>query len=226
MTNVVTIAAIMEANIFPQYTVSERIADGIVHVLSVAASITGVVLLFLIANGALPTKSILSLSVYAVGLVAVFLFSAAYNLTGGSPIKALLHRFDQAAIYLKIAATYTPFMAVKLAGWTGAGMLALVWSAATFGITTKLFFPNKMKRISIILYLVLGWCVVLVAVPLFGALTSRTLLLLIAGGVLYSVGVIFHLWEKLRYQNAIWHGFVLGGSACHYAAIVDSVALV
>ncbi len=210
---------------FPQYSRSEQIADGLVHVLSIGAAVAGVVFLLLMAIGSLPAASIASVSVYSVGLVAVFCVSAAYNMIGVSPLKAPLRRFDQATIYFKIASTYTPFMAVKLAGWTGGGFLALVWSVATFGMTTKLFFPNRLKKTSFALYLVLGWCAVLIFLPLLGALSMRTLLLLLAGGLLYTVGVVFHLWDGLRYQNAIWHGFVLGGAGCHYAAIMDSVVL-
>ena len=211
---------------FPQYSLAERIADGAVHVVGIGASIIGVVALYMLSVGAVPAISIASISVYSVGLVAVFSVSAAYHLTGASPLKAVLQRFDQATIFFKIASTYTPFMAVKLAGWWGAGFLAVVWSVATFGITTKLFFPNRLIRTSYVLYLGLGWCAVLIFVPLLGALSATTLWLLLAGGILYSVGVVFHLWEGLRFQNAIWHAFVLGGAGCHYAAIVDSVALV
>ena len=210
---------------FPQYSRSELLADGIVHVLSISAAIVGVVVLFLFAAGSLPAASFASVAVYSVGLVAVFCVSAAYNMVGISPLKELLRRFDQATIYFKIASTYTPFMAVKLAGWTGGGFLALVWSLATFGMTTKLFFPNRLKRTSFALYLVLGWCAVLIFLPLLGALSTRTLLLLVAGGLLYTIGVLFHVWEGLRFQNAIWHVFVLGGAGCHYAAIMDSVVL-
>ena len=131
---------------FPQYSRSELLADGIVHVLSISAAIVGVVVLFLFAAGSLPAASFASVAVYSVGLVAVFCVSAAYNMVGISPLKELLRRFDQATIYFKIASTYTPFMAVKLAGWTGGGFLALVWSLATFGMTTKLFFPEPAQK--------------------------------------------------------------------------------
>ncbi len=210
---------------FPHYTLSERVADGVVHIVSIGAAVVGVVALLLLAVGSLPVGSIAGITVYCIGLLAVFSVSAAYHLIGVSPLKGLLRRFDQATIFFKIASTYTPFMAIKLAGWTGAGFLAVVWSVATFGMTAKLFFPNRLMKTSYVLYLALGWCAVLILMPLFDVLTMRTLLLLLAGGLLYTIGVVFHLWEGLRFQNAIWHGFVLGGAGCHYAAIMDSVVI-
>lgn len=210
---------------FPQYSVSERVADGAVHVLSIGASLAGVITLYVIATGSLPTSSLVSLAVYAVGLLAVFCFSAAYNLTGVSPVKAVLKRIDQATVFFKIASTYTPFLVVKLAAWPATGFLAVIWSVATFGMTTKLFFPGRLNRTSYVLYLALGWCGVFMLFPLFGAFSNRTLLLLLAGGILYTIGVAFHLYRGLRYQNAIWHVFVLGGAGCHYAAVYDAVGL-
>jgi hemolysin III len=210
---------------FPQYSISERVADGVIHVLGVGGSLVGVIALYVMASGSLPAASTFSLSVYGIGLLAVFSFSAAYNLAGVSPLKAILRRIDQATVFFKIASTYTPFMVVKLAGWPATGLLAVIWSVATFGMTTKLFFPHRLTKTSYVLYLLLGWCAVFVFIPLFGALSSRSLMLLLAGGILYTIGVTFHLWRGLRYHNAIWHGFVLGGAGCHYAAIMDSITL-
>jgi len=215
----------MNGHDFPQYSVSERVADGIVHVLSIGASLAGVIALYVMAIGSVPLPSLVSLSVYAVGLFAVFCFSAAYNLAGISPVKAVLQRIDQATVFFKIASTYTPFMVVKLAGWPATGFLAVVWSVATFGMTTKLFFPHRLIKTSYVLYLALGWCGVLMLVPLFEALSDRALLLLLCGGILYTVGVVFHLYRGLQYQNAIWHVFVLAGAGCHYAAVIDAVGL-
>lgn len=210
---------------FPQYTRSEKFADGCVHVLGIAAGVAGVAALFIAAAGSLPAISMASLVIYSVGLVAVLSFSAAYNLVNVSPLKAFLRRFDHASIYLKIACTYTPFLLVKLHGWEGPGMLAAIWAVALFGITAKLFFPHRLQRTSYVLYLSLGWCAVLIFPPMIASMSQQTLMLLAAGGIFYTVGVIFHLWQGLRYQNAIWHVFVLFGAACHYAAVMTSVAL-
>jgi hemolysin III len=210
---------------FPQYRRDEIFADGCVHVFGIGAALAGVIALFIAAAGSAPALSIASLIIYSVGLVAVLSFSAAYNLVGDSPLKGFLRRFDHASIYLKIASTYTPFLLVKLHGWEGPGLLAAVWAVALFGITAKLFFPERLKRTSYVLYLSLGWCAVLIFPPLLTSLSHVAMVLLAAGGIFYTVGVVFHLWEKLRYQNAIWHVFVLLGAGCHYAAVMTSVAL-
>jgi hemolysin III len=206
----------------PHYGVGERLADGHIHVLGVTASIVGATALLVMASS-LPAMSILSLTVYSIGLVAVFSFSAAYNLVSSPLLKAILRRFDHAAIYLKIAATYTPFALVKMSVWPGLGLLALVWAVAAFGLTTKLLFPGRLTRTSYVLYLAQGWAVVIALNPLAAAVSDRALLLLGTGGALYTIGVVFHLWHRLRYHNAIWHAFVLCASSCHYAAVVDAV---
>jgi hemolysin III len=209
----------------PQYSAAEKFVDGCVHFVGIGAAIAGVVALFIVAIGSVSAVSIASLVIYSLGLVSVLSFSAAYNLVGISPLKGFLRRFDHASIYLKIACTYTPFLLVKLHGWEGPGLLSAIWAVALFGITAKLLFPGHLKRTSYVLYLALGWCAVLIFPPLLTSLSHETLLLLAAGGVFYTVGVIFHLWEKLRYQNAIWHVFVLLGAGCHYAAVMTTIAL-
>lgn len=210
---------------FPQYSRAEIIADGCVHALGIGAAIGGVIALFIAAAGKVPALSLASLIIYSVGLVAVLSFSAAYNLVAISPLKAFLRRFDHASIYLKIACTYTPFLMVKLRGWEGPGLLAAIWAVALFGITAKLVFPDRLKRTSYVLYLSLGWCAVLIFPPLVTSLSHEAMIMLAAGGIFYTVGVVFHLWQKLRYQNAIWHVFVLLGAGCHYTAVMTSVAL-
>jgi hemolysin III len=140
-------------------------------------------------------------------------------------LKAILRRFDHAAIYVKIAATYTPFAMVKLGGAIGFGLLGAVWAVGLFGVAAKLFWPAQLVRTSYVLYLAQGWACVAALQPLTEALPARALTLLVVGGILYTLGVVFHLWQSLRYHNAIWHGFVLVASACHFAAVVDAVAL-
>ncbi|MGI9412963.1 MAG: PAQR family membrane homeostasis protein TrhA [Hyphomicrobiales bacterium] len=208
---------------FPTYSIGERRADAFIHVLGVGASIAGAIVLMAMAVGALPAVSVVSLAVYSAGLLAVFSFSAAYNLVSWPGPKAILRRFDHAAIYLKIAATYTPFAAVKMGGATGFGLLALVWSVAVFGIATKLHFPERLVKTSYVLYLAQGWAVLIALGPLAAAVSDRVLILLGIGGLLYTVGVAFHFWNRLRYHNAVWHGFVLTASGCHYAAVVNAI---
>jgi hemolysin III len=204
------------------YSAAERIADGSVHILGVAASLVAATAL-MIAALKLPPASILSLAIYGFGLIAVFACSAAYHLATEARLKAILRRFDHAAIYVKIAGTYTPFAMVKMGDAAGLALLAAVWTITAFGATAKLLWPGRLERTSYVLYLAQGWAIVAAFGPFASAVSVRVLVLLAAGGVIYTLGVIFHLWERLPYHNAIWHGFVVAASGCHFAAIVDAV---
>ena len=157
---------------------------------------------------------------YGIGLVAMFACSALYNLTRGRRWNPIFRRFDHAAIFLMIAGTYTPFsLAMTDRAW-GLGLLAFVWAMALAGAAFKLLLPGRFERISVLLYLALGWAVL----PAFGVLLSSipgwAVALLVTGGALYTLGVLFHLWESLRFQNAIWHGFVLLAAVCHFGAVL------
>ena len=209
---------------FPSYSRAERIADGAIHAVGVAASLAAAAVLVAVAFVYLPAGAAAAVTIYCAGMLAVFCFSAAYNLSSG-PRKWLLQRFDQAAIYVKIAATYTPFAAIKMGGTAGFALLAVVWGVALLGAAAKLTMPARLVRTSYVLYLAQGWACVFTLQPLLAALEGTTALLLLLGGVLYTVGVVFHLSSRLPYNNAIWHGFVLVASACHFGAVVEAVVL-
>lgn len=206
---------------FPEYSLGERIADACIHVLGVIASLVAAIILIVMANE-MPVSWGVSVVIYSIGLVAVFVFSASYNLVNWPPLKAVLRRFDHAAIYLKIAGTYTPF-AVVMGGVYGYVLLTTLWLITTFGMANKLFWPEHLFRTSNVLYLAEGWAGLITIGPLIAALSSQTLLLILIGGVLYSIGIIFHISHRLPYHNAIWHGFVLAASGCHYAAVVSAL---
>ncbi len=211
---------------FPIYTGPERFADLIVHVLSVAFSLGAVIALMAVAIPDQPAISILSLAIYSIGLIAVFSFSAAYHLVPKRGWKELLRRLDHATIFVMIAGSYTPFALVKLESGIGHLLFAAVWVVALAGVVLKLFFPlRKYRKLSIGLYLGLGWAALATADPLFSAVSVPAMVLLIVGGLLYSVGVLFHVWKRLPYQNAIWHVFVLAAAVCHFVAILGDVAL-
>jgi hemolysin III len=210
---------------FPSYTRGERLADGCIHLVGVVASLAAAATLMTLAALYLPPLSTVSITVYCLGMVGVFCFSAGYNLVSGPRLKALLRRFDHAAIYVKIAATYTPFAMVKMGGVVGFGLLGAVWAIGLFGVAAKLFWPAQLVRTSYVLYLAQGWACLAALEPFAAAVSGRVALLLLLGGALYTIGVAFHLWRSLRYHNAIWHGLVLVASACHFAAVVDAVAL-
>jgi hemolysin III len=210
---------------FPVYSKGELIADGALHVIGVAASLIAAVSLALLAIGGLPAHATASILVYGAGLLAVFVCSAAYHLVRRPGLKALLRRFDHAAIYLKIAATYTPFAAVKMGGLAGMALLGAVWAIAAIGVFTRLMLPGQFVRTAYVLYLAQGWACLAALKPMIEALPTTSMLMLLAGGILYTAGVAFHLWERLPYHNAIWHALVLAASACHFAAVVDAVVL-
>jgi len=211
---------------FPQYTLGERVADGTIHVIGVAASVIALVALLVIGIRNETALMVAGLAIYGLALVATFGFSAGYHLVVSPRVKEILRRFDHAAIFLMIAGTYTPFVLLKMNNAWGYGLLAVVWTMAALGIAIKLFLPRFLDGLSTALYLVQGWAVLAAWEPLQAALPASALTLLMVGGVLYTVGVVFHLWNRLPYQNAIWHGFVLSAAGCHYAAVIGVVQVV
>lgn len=202
----------------------EKIADGVIHALGIAASTTAAVILLSIVAGTLTPGATLAIAVYAATLVAVFAASAGYHMVPWPALKPVLRRIDHAAIYFKIAGTYTPFALLKMATPMGYALLAAVWAIGLFGAAFKLFLPGRLERTSYALYLLAGWAGLFVLGELLASLSVAVLVLLAVGGVLYTVGVVFHLWSRLPYNTAVWHAFVLAASACHFAAIACVVA--
>jgi hemolysin III len=210
--------------VFPQYTNRERVADGCVHVIGVTASLVALTALLIVAVKAQATLWVVALLVYGLALVAMFSCSAGYHLVIHPKIKEVFRRLDHAAIFFMIAGTYTPFILIKMNDPWGLTLLAVVWTMAAIGIAIKLFAPRFLEGLTVPLYLVQGWAVLAAWQPLMSALPGVVLTLLMVGGVLYTVGVVFHLWDRLPYQNAIWHGFVLTAASVHYAAVMVIVA--
>ncbi|GAA0575426.1 hemolysin III family protein [Craurococcus roseus] len=211
-----------------RYSRGELIADAAVHALGAAFGLTACGML---AAAALPSAAAdplgaLGLLAYAAGLVAMLGCSALYNLTpAGARRKALYRRCDRAAIFAMIAGTYTPFAGMAVGGAAGGALLAGVWTAAAAGAAHALLGrPGRRERLAVLLYLLLGWCGVVLIVPLADALSTGALALLVAGGVLYTAGTAFHLADRLPFHNAAWHAFVLGAAACHFAAVLRDIA--
>jgi len=198
----------------------ERVADGVVHALGLILGVAGAAALVLLVlfDGDPVLRA--PLFIYAAGLLAMFACSAAYNVFPSSPRRDWLRRFDHAAIFAMIAGTYTPFTTLRLNGAWSSGLTAVIWAIAAVGMAVKLLRPRRFETISIVLYLALGWIGLVALRPFLASLDTTTLALLAAGGVLYTVGVVFHVRESLPYHNAIWHGFVLTGAVVHYAAVV------
>ena len=202
------------------YDRTELIADGVVHATGVTLGIVGAIAAIIIVAVEAHLIEAVSVGVYIFGLVAMLVLSAAYNMWPISPTKWVLRRFDHSAIYLMIAGTYTPFLAVMKSGIASMALSIGVWSSALIGIVVKLTLPGRFDRLAIAIYLLLGWCGVAAYDLLASAVPTASLWLLVIGGILYSIGTVFHGWRRLRFHNAIWHGFVLIAAGCHYSAVL------
>jgi hemolysin III len=220
MSSVTRAAAADRPNVSP----AEVFADGTVHALGmIGATIAAVTLVRGAAAGGDAAMLVATL-VYGAALVAMPVVSGAYNLGAFPRRRAFLRQLDQATIFVLIAGTYTPFGLIALGGVIGHTLLVLVWTVALIGAALKLRWPDALStRRSVALYLALGWCALPAIGPLVAALAGATLAWLGLGGVLYSVGVIFHLWTTLPFHNAIWHMFVVAAAACHVVAVFDVV---
>jgi hemolysin III len=204
----------------------EIIADGVIHAIGFCLSlIGGIIIIVLVASESTKPAAIVAVSIYAVALFAMLGISAAYNMWPVSDTKWILRRFDHSAIYLLIAGTYTPFIAQLSNRSVAGGLLTVVLLTPGVGVALKLMLPGRFDRVAIVLYLLLGWCGVAVYGSFFAVLPNLIFWLLAIGGALYSLGVIFHILSNLRFQNAIWHACVLLAAICHFAAVLEYVAL-
>jgi len=205
------------------YDRAELIADGVVHGIGVFCGVVAATVLIVLTAVYATAFQVAVVSVYAAGLLAMLVLSATYNLWPVSRAKWVLRRFDHSAIYVLIAATYTPIIMELKDSVFAVVLLIGVWCVAIAGVVLKLALPGRYDRVAVGLYLVMGWSGIMLYDAVVSALPSLALWFVLAGGALYSFGVIFHAWQRLRFQNAIWHCFVLLGAACHYTAVLDLV---
>ncbi len=203
---------------------SEIMADMAVHMLGLGAAVAGCILL----GAALPPSAGMfegaALGLYGAGLLAMLGCSALYNLARPGPRKARLRRLDHAAIFVMIAGTYTPVALLGIGGGAGWALFGAVWVGALGGAALKLTAPARFERAAILAYLLLGWAGVAALEALLTRLTPTDLALLLAGGLLYSLGVPVHLARRLPYHNALWHCLVVAAAACHYAVVLRLTA--
>lgn len=215
---------VVAGKIARQLTRWEIRADYAVHAVAIIAALAGIVVLLIITSRGAGGAAIVACAIYSAGLIGMLGCSAAYSIGRASRLRPLLRRIDQSAIFVMIAGSYTPFTLLHLDGAWRVALTGLVWSLAAFAILLSHFAPRVFERLSIGLYLALGWVGLLAVVPLAQALSGAIFLLLLTGGLLYTTGVVFHLWERLPFQTAIWHAFVVAAAAVHYAAVVISIA--
>lgn len=209
---------------YPVYTRAERIADVAIHLLGVAAALIGVSMIFRNMATELSGAAYAATCVYAIALLTMLTASATYHIAAYTPARPILRRIDHAAIYFKIAGTFTP-LSVILNTTFGYVILASVWALALFGAITKLMAARGKMTTGWVPYVALGWIGLALFVPLVAVLPIYCLSLVAAGGLLYTAGVVFYRWEGLRYANAIWHGFVLIASGCLFVAVSSALAV-
>lgn len=208
----------------PERARRERAADGAVHAIGVLAATIAVPLLVVAVMARGATLPSLTAVVYGATLVTTLTISAAYNLLAEGRAKERLRPYDHAAIFLLIAGTYTPFSLVTIGGMLGRVLCAGVWTAALIGAALKLLHRRRYERFYVTLYVVIGWAGIPALGILMVTLSPAAFALLIAGGVLYTAGIAFHLRETIPYATAIWHVFVLVAAACHYVAVLLALA--
>ena len=206
-----------------QYPLAEEIASAITHGLGALLSIGAGAVLVTLAALSGDMWSIVGASVFAGSLVLLYTASTLYHAIPHETIKRRLKTFDHCAIYVLIAGTYTPFLLGAMRGGWGWVLFATIWALAAGGVVFKLFFTGRFNLVSTLVYIAMGWLIVLAAGPMKASLPPSTITWLVAGGIAYTVGTVFYLNTRLRFALALWHLFVLAGSVCHFAAVLTEV---
>jgi hemolysin III len=210
----------MEETRTSYYTPMEELANFVTHGIGTLLSIAALVSMVVYASFSDDPYRIVSVSIFGSTLILCYLASTLYHGIPHPKAKDVLRVLDHCAIYLLIAGTYTPFLLITMResnlAW---GLLIFLWAFALAGCTFKLFFTGKGEFLSTMMYILMGWSIVVAIKPTYEMVPGGALLLLALGGIAYTGGAVFYLWHKLPYNHAIWHLFVLAGSAFHYAAI-------
>ena len=203
-----------------EYSEIEERANAITHGLGVVLGIVGLILLLIKANQfEADSLTMASMAIYGSSIILLFLASTLYHSITTEKTKRLLKTLDHCAIYLLIAGSYTPFLLVSLRTPLALGLMGVIWAIALLGIVMKIAFVYRFKRLSLVTYLAMGWLSLIVIYQLAKSVELGGLILLAAGGIIYSLGVIFYVAKRIPYNHAIWHLFVLAGCACHFFAI-------
>lgn len=205
-------------------SLKEEFANSLSHGIGLIFGIIGLPIPIALAANHGDIPGLVGASIFGFGFLMVFTFSTLYHAISHPRVKAALRVMDHISIYFLIAGSYTPFLLVFMFNTTGITVLSVLWGAAIIGVVFKIFATGKWNIVSTIMYLVMGWSVLFVPNEFFGSLTTGCLTLVAVGGGLYTLGVVFYLWEKIPYNHAIWHLFVLGGAICHYVAVLLSVS--
>jgi hemolysin III len=203
----------------------EELANSVTHGIGLALSIAGFAVLLILAVMHGSGWHIVSCAIYGSTLVSLYAASTLYHGITSRRLKRMLRVCDHSAIYLLIAGTYTPFLLVNLRGAWGWSLLGVVWGLAMAGVIFKAWFVDHFSILSTIVYLLMGWLALVAVKPLLALVPLAGLIWLVAGGLMYTVGVVFYAWKKVPFNHVIWHVFVLAGSTCHYIAVIYAVIL-
>lgn len=205
------------------YTPREELANVITHGVGIALSVAGLAVLVTFAALYGDAWHVVSAAVFGLTLVLLYTASTLYHAFRDAATKRVLRKFDHAGIFLLIAGTYTPFLLVSLRGVWGWSLFGVVWGLGLAGVVLKFWLAGRFPVVSTLIYIAMGWLVLVAFRPLLAAVPSGGVGLLLAGGFCYTGGAVFYLWKRLPYHHAVWHVFVLAGSVCHWAAVFGFV---
>lgn len=202
------------------YPQREEVANAITHGIGALLSLAGLVLLIVFSSLKGTAWHVVTFTIYGVSMLLLYASSTLVHSFKEGKVKDLFEFFDHSSIYIYIAGTYTPFMLVAVRGTLGWSLFGTVWAIALLGVLFKAFFVKKFLFMSTIFYLIMGWLIVIAWGPLTAAVPSTGIVLLVTGGILYSLGTVFYVWRAFPYHHAVWHLFVLAGSITHFFAIL------
>jgi hemolysin III len=202
------------------YSFGEELAHAITHGLGALLAIAGLAVLTARATLYGDARAVTAVAIFGATMVLMYTASTLYHSIQQPAAKRVLRAIDHSMIYLLIAGTYTPFNLITLHGPWGWSLFGVTWGLTLVGIVFKIFATGRFEKLSLAIYLGMGWCAIVAIKPLLHALPTGGLILLLVGGLSYSGGVAFYVWERLRYHHAIWHVFVLGGTVFHFFAIL------
>ena len=203
----------------------EEIANSVTHGIGAGLSVAALVILVVFGARQGDAWRVVSFSIYGSALIALYLASTLYHAFRNPKIKRWMKLLDHSSIYLLIAGTYTPIMLTVMRGGWGWTLFGIIWGLALAGIVFKLRFIGRFKKLSLAIYVAMGWLIVIAVKPMLAAVPGGMLMFMLIGGLCYTLGVIFYIWKSLPYHHAVWHLFVLGGSITHFFGIMFYIAL-
>ncbi|MDD2596940.1 MAG: hemolysin III family protein [Candidatus Cloacimonetes bacterium] len=208
----------------PKQSLKEEVANAITHGIGVGLAIAALVILVVFAARISDTWKVVSFSIYGATMIILFLSSTLYHSFPQPYLKRFFRIMDHSSIFLLIAGTYTPVTIGSMRGGWGWTLFGVIWGLTIVGIILKIFAMSKLKWLSIVVYLMMGWIILIAIKPLVAVVTTKFLIWILAGGLAYSLGIIFYVARKLPFHHAVWHMFVLAGSICHFFAMLSLMA--